>query len=209
VSNAPGTVAANAVPYQAPPAVLGKAVIAAGLGAAAILVLFVLPAERGIDLTGAGKALGLTRMAPGAAAEAADSAAAPTLAATADLEVPPQTMANIAATTPWRSDEKTLTLAPHTGIEVKAHMAKGDHLVFRWTSTGPVRMDMHGEPKGAANGEFTDYWKEKNLTGAQGSFTAPFEGTHGWYWRNGGEAPATITLKTNGFYHDLFEPPAE
>lgn len=197
---------APAVPYQASPSALGKAVIAAGVGAAAILVLFVLPAERGIDLTGAGKALGLTRMAPGAAAEAPDTAAAPQNAA---LVVPPQTMANIAATTPWRSDEKTLTLAPHTGIEVKAHMARGDQLVFRWTSTGPIRMDMHGEPKGATNGEFTQYWKQKNLTSAQGSFTAPFDGTHGWYWRNGGETPVTITVKTDGFYHDLFEPPVE
>ena len=197
---------APAVPYQASPSALGKAVIAAGLGAAAILVLFVLPAERGIDITGAGKALGLTRMAPGAAAEAPDTPVAPQNAA---LVVPPQTMANIAAATAWRSDEKTLTLAPHSGIEVKAHMAKGDHLVFRWTATGPIRMDMHGEPKGATNGEFTDYWKQKNLTSAQGSFTAPFEGTHGWYWRNGGETPVTITVKTDGFYHDLFEPPVE
>lgn len=208
-ANATAGAAAPAVPYQASPAALGKAVLAAGLGAAAILVLFVLPAERGIDLTGAGKALGLTRMAPGAAAEAADSASAPASTQNAALVVPPQTMANIAAATPWRSDEKTLTLAPHTGIEVKAHMVKGDHLVFRWTATGPIRMDMHGEPKGATGGEFTDYWKQKNLTSAQGSFTAPFEGTHGWYWRNGGETPVTITLNTNGFYHDLFEPPAE
>ena len=197
---------APSLPYQAPRDALFKAIGAAAAGAAAILVLFVLPAERGIDLTGAGKALGLTRMAGGAESDGPDAPAAPAAPA---LAVPPQTRENIAAATPWRSDEKTVTLAPHSGIEVKAHMGQGDHLVFRWTSTGPIRMDMHGEPKGAKDGAFTDYWKQKNLTEARGSFTAPFEGTHGWYWRNGGETPVTITLNTNGFYRDLFEPPAE
>lgn len=201
--------AAN-LPYQASPAALTRASLGAAAAAAAILVLFVLPAEWGIDPTGVGKALGLTRMAGGAEADETDSpeVAAPA-AASAAAEVPAQTRDNIAAKAAWRSDEKTLTLPPHSGIEVKAHMAKGDHLVFRWSSSGAIRMDMHGEPKGGKDGEFTSYWKQKDMTKAQGSFTAPFEGTHGWYWRNGGETPVTITLKTEGFYQDLFEPPAE
>jgi len=37
----------------------------------------------------------------------------------------------------------------------------------------------------------------------------PCEGTHGWYWRNAGDAPVVLTLKTAGFYQDLFEPPME
>ncbi|MFT3965983.1 MAG: hypothetical protein QM690_08895 [Sphingobium sp.] len=197
------------LPYQASPGALARATIGAALAAAAILTLVVLPAEWGIDPTGVGKALGLTRMAGGAEADEADSpeVAAPT--ATDAAAVPPQTKINIEARGTWRTDEKTLTLAPHSGIEVKAHMVKGDHLIFRWTSTTPIRMDMHGEPKGGKDGEFTSYWKQKDLTEAQGSFTAPFEGTHGWYWRNGGETPVTVTLKTRGFYKDLFEPPVE
>ena len=47
------------------------------------------------------------------------------------------------------------------------------------------------------------------LSEAQGSFTAPFAGTHGWYWRNKGETPVTVTVKTTGFYKDLFRPEAE
>lgn len=207
-SSAPGagTIAAG-LPYQASPSALARAVVAAGVGAAAILTLFVLPAEWGIDPTGVGKALGLTRMAVGADPDGgADTPAAPGVEA---LVVPAQTQANIQAAAPWRSDTRSVTLAPHSGIEIKAHMNKGDRFVFRWSSSGPIRMDMHGEPKGATNGEFTQYWKQKNLTTAQGSFTAPFAGTHGWYWRNGGEAPVTIKLDTQGFYQDLFEPAAE
>jgi hypothetical protein len=44
------------------------------------------------------------------------------------------------------------------------------------------------------------------LTGGKGSFTAPFDGTHGWYFRNKGETPVTITVRTTGFYKDLFLP---
>jgi hypothetical protein len=189
------------LPYQASTRALARASIAA-LAAAA--------AEWGIDPTGAGKALGLTRMAQidGSEEEAqapdASASAAPT------LTIAPQTKENIATSTPWRADEKTVSLAPHSGIEIKAHMAKGDRLIFRWAANGgAVRMDMHGEPTNGKDGEFSTYWKQKDLTEAQGSFIAPYDGTHGWYWRNGGEVPVTIELRTEGFYKDLFEPPAE
>lgn len=197
------------LPYQAPAGSLLRASLVAGAAAAAALVFFVLPAEWGIDPTGAGKAMGLTRMAEGGGdvAAAADEQAP---SASATFTVPEQSKASIETITPWRSDDKTITLAPHTGIEVKAHMKTGDRLVFRWAAKGgAVRMDMHGEPKNGKPGEFTSYWKQKNMTEAQGSFIAPYEGTHGWYWRNGGETPVTITLKTAGFYEDLFEPPIE
>jgi hypothetical protein len=196
------------LPYQVLPGALVRATLGATVAAAAILTLVVLPAEWGIDPTGVGTALGLTRMAAGAEADEADMPVARPAAASA-ISIPPQVKDNIAAKTAWRTDERTLTLPPHSGIEVKAHMVKGDHLIFRWTATGPVRMDMHGEPKGGKEGEFSTYWKQKKLTEAQGSFTAPFEGTHGWYWRNGGETPVVITLKSAGFYNDLFEPPVE
>jgi hypothetical protein len=196
------------LPYQALPGALARATLGATVAAAAILTVIVLPAEWGIDPTGIGTALGLTHMAAGTDADEAGMPATGAAAAST-ISIPPQVKGNIAAKTAWRTDERTLTLPPHSGVEVKAHMVKGDHLIFRWTSTAPVRMDMHGEPKGGKEGEFSTYWKQKNLTEAQGSFTAPFEGTHGWYWRNGGETPVVITLKSAGFYKDLFKPPME
>ena len=35
---------------------------------------------------------------------------------------------------------------------------------------------------------------------ASGSFVAPAPGIHGWYWENVGNAVATITLTSAGFY---------
>lgn len=184
------------------PATLAKATGGAAIAAVAILTLFVLPAEYGIDPTGVGGALGLTGMV----AAKADAPQAAVAVPTAAAPVLP-TGASIAHTGTLRQDAMTITLEPHSGQEVKAHMQAGDSFVFSWATTGgPVKVDMHGEKPNAAEGEFTSYWEEREQTGAQGSFTAPFAGTHGWYWRNKGDTPVTVTVKTAGFYKDLFQP---
>jgi hypothetical protein len=174
----------------------GGALLVAGL----VLVGAVLPAEYGVDPTGLGGALGLTGMAQAAAATPADAAPA-----TATLQMPD--MAAIVRTGDWREDSLTITLAPHSGQEVKAHMASGDSFLFAWESAGgPVRADMHGEATNAAEGEFTSYWDDREIESGQGVFTAPFAGTHGWYWRNKGDTPVTVTVRLSGFYQDVFQP---
>jgi len=197
---------AQTLPYRADSGTLAKACGAALLAGAAILTLFVLPAEYNIDPTGVGKALGLVALS----GEADDTpAAAPQAAVPANaITIPEQTRDTIVRATPYRSDEKTLTLAPHAGVEVKAQMTAGDQFIFSWKSSGPVKMDMHGEASLNAT-SFSTYWKQKDLSEAQGSFSAPFAGIHGWYWRNQGETPVTITLRTSGFYEKLIEPPVE
>jgi hypothetical protein len=183
----------------ASPATLRRATAAAALGAVAILVLFVLPAEAGIDPTGAGAALGLTGMAASApdAAEPAAAVSAPSL----------PTRDAIKRSGAWQDDQVTIELAPHTGTELKARMREGESFVFDWKSEGgPVKVDMHGERPEAAEGEFTSYWEERELASAQGAFTAPYTGTHGWYWRNKGDTPVTVTVRIGGFYGELFRP---
>lgn len=198
------TIAENPVgSIQASPATLAKATGGALLAAAAIVVLFVMPAEYGIDPTGVGRMTGIAGMAAGAE-KSADPAEVP---AAGPVAVAVPTKASIIREGDMRSDEMTLTLAPHSGQEVKAHMAAGGSYVFEWsTKGGPVKVDMHGEKANAAEGEFTSYWEEKALTGGKGSFTAPFDGTHGWYFRNKGDTPVTVSVKTTGFYKDLFLP---
>jgi len=194
------------VPFQTPPHSLARASLAAVAGGVAVLILFVLPAEYGIDPTGVGKALGLTAMS-GDVEDTAPDTPAPTPAAGAAMPVVEQSQATIEKRTPWRTDEQTLTIQPHEGIELKAEMKAGDALMFQWTATGPLKMDMHGET--SVNAEtFTTFWKQKGLKSAQGNFTAPFTGVHGWYWRNQQETPITLTVKTNGFYARLFRPKA-
>lgn len=189
---------------QVDKASLAKASGAAAVFAALVLTVFILPAEYGIDPTGAGGAMGITGMA--AAAEGAEPAAkSGAEAASSALAIPDK--AAISRSGTWRQDEMTIDLAPHSGKEIKAHMGAGDSFVFEWSSKGgPVKLDMHGERPDAADGEFTSYWEERELSEGKGVFTAPFAGTHGWYWRNKGETPVSVTVRVTGFYKDLFEP---
>lgn len=173
----------------------GIAVLAAG----AILITTVLPSEFGIDPTGIGKAMGLTALS----ATNAEAAKLPDSVATPEPVV--QTSAAIVAKSdvPFRSDEMSLTLQPDEGSEIKSTMRKGEKIVFSWaTEGGSVNVDMHGEKPNAGD-QFTSYWKAKLVTSDQGSFIAPFDGTHGWYWRNRTDKPVTVKVKVSGFYEKI------
>jgi hypothetical protein len=162
----------------------------AALVAAIILTTIVLPAEYGIDPTGIGARIGLTRLPETEPARAPHSS--PLLAGATE----PVSR----HTAPFRTDETTLTLASGQGAEIKATMRRGDRFVFSWTSDDLVDFDMHGEAANAKPGEYTSYWKDEDQTSASGSFEAPFDGIHGWFWQNLGPDPVTITLVTSGFY---------
>jgi hypothetical protein len=176
---------------------LGKATAAALAVAGLILVGAVLPAEYGIDPSGIGKALGLTQMNGTARQAAAVEPVAPA-AGTATVVKTAQAL---------RTDEMSVTLQPGEGAEVKAQMRKGEQFVFSWASDGgPVKSDMHGEPFNAKPNEFTTYWKVPQQNSGQGTFAAPFDGIHGWFWRNKGDKPVTIKVRVSGFHEKLYRP---
>lgn len=180
---------------------LFKATAIAVLAASVILVTTVLPSEYGIDPTGIGKAIGLTRLNTDAEAAKIPVAAATPLAPAVQSEV--QSELVVKSTGPLRKDETSLTLQPGQGAEVKATMRSGERLVYSWsTDGGSVNVDMHGEKPNAGE-EFTSYWKGKQVKGDQGTFVAPFDGTHGWFWRNRGNAPVTVKVAASGFYSDF------
>lgn len=179
-----------------------KATVMAIAGALVILVVIVLPAEYGIDPTGLGNQMGLTTLS----AEPADATIkTPTsVAVKTSLSsfVPPVWIGS----SPYRSDRMSLVLQPGKGAEIKARMTSGENFVFNWkTEGGDVYFDMHGEKLDAGD-EFTSYWLERSRSSASGSFEAPFEGTHGWYWKNNGTEPVTVFLEISGFYAALYKP---
>jgi hypothetical protein len=176
---------------------LVRATILAAAVASLILVTIVLPVEYGLDPLGTGRASGLYRPRATAVAAPQESAAASTPAASALLK----------SATPFRSDEMTVRLESGEGVEVKASMARGQRLVFSWSSTGGgVDVDMHGEAVGAADDEYTSYWKDEGQTHQSGALDAPVTGNHGWYWQNLNDTPVTITVKVTGFYDKLYRP---
>ncbi len=196
--------------------------------AAVLLVTTVLPAEYGIDPTGVGGVLGLTAMGEiktqlqeeAEANRLRDQSAAPNaLQQRSSLDTVGEVLANlfispaVAQMLPAqgavlvaqadRSDTTTLTLKPGEGAEVKAVVAEGATVTYRWTvAGGVVNHDTHGEP-GNGQGQTHSYKKGRGVSGDEGSFRAVFDGTHGWFWRNRDSAPVTITLTTSGAYTDL------
>jgi hypothetical protein len=198
-----------------------KATLIAALVAAAILVLAVLPAEYGIDPTGMGRRLGLDALASTGAAEvasspqapapveasqAAASAAPPELDAVGQPVQPVDSRPVVKRSATFRTDSMTVTLPPGEGVDVKARMEEGVACVFHWTASAPVAVDMHGERKGATDGKYTSYWIERGISEGSGSFTAPFEGIHGWYWLNLGSQPVVVKVQVSGFQQELFQP---
>lgn len=186
-----------------------RSTVLAILTAAAVLITIVLPAEYGMDPTGIGKALGLkamgeikTQLAAEALADAKADAAAATPAAaisTSGQAAQPAT-AEMAA----KADEISVTLAPGAGTEVKMDMDGGAKVSYEWhASGGKVNHDTHGEPLNGPANAFHRYLKENDVEGRSGDLTAQFAGSHGWYWRNRGTTPVTITVKVSGDFKNL------
>ncbi len=196
---------------------IAGAIIVGGL----ILVTTVLPAEFGIDPTGIGAKLGLTKLGEATEKTSAEVSSAAE-AEMPNAEVEPAEGQLDAVGQPMKPVEDSVvtkhkdnyheetvsvTLEPGQGAEIKAHMKGGESFVFNWTvAGGEVASDFHGEKLDAKKDEYTSYWIDGAMANASGSFTAPFDGKHGWYWLNRGDKPVTVTVKVSGFYKDLFRP---
>lgn len=197
-----------------------KSTILAVVAAAVILVTIVLPAEHAIDPTGIGRVLKLTQMGEireqlGAEAAAdrmkdQNSPLAPRSSLIdrifADLLIGSAHAAErgksiLLAQALTRNDETVIILEPTKGVEWKMTMAQGTLVQYAWSVVGGVvNYDMHGTPKG---GKETSYKTARGIAADQGTLTAGFDGTHGWFFRNRGTQPVTITLRTSGAYADL------
>ena len=165
---------------------------AALLGAGLILVMFVLPAEFGVDPLGTGARVGLLELGTtGQRVQALEQSAA-TGAGQAALVVPQPRGFN--------TETLEFKVAPREGMEYKYRLDKGEALLYSWKATGPVNVEFHAEPDGAPRGYAQSYEKTRGSE-ASGTLTAPFSGIHGWYWENRGNQEITVTLTSSGFYN--------
>ncbi|MFC0116462.1 hypothetical protein ACFFK7_00805 [Pseudoalteromonas xiamenensis] len=157
-----------------------KASISAVLVAAVALVTLILPAEYNIDPTGLGKQLGLTKIAQASEAETA------TVTEGQQGSVEFQTI--------------EITVPAGRGVEYKFAMSQYAKMTYEWMTDGEaLYFDLHGEPEGDTTGYFESYTIATN-TEVKGSFTAPFAGSHGWYWKNKTDKPIAIQLMVKGDY---------
>ncbi|OFW17072.1 MAG: hypothetical protein A3F70_17360 [Acidobacteria bacterium RIFCSPLOWO2_12_FULL_67_14] len=168
-------------------AAAGAALLVAGL----VLVMFVLPAEFGVDPLGTGARAGLLELgATGQQVAALEQAAAG--AGGQAAIVAPQDRA-------FNTETVEFTVGPRQSLEYKYRLDKGEALLYSWKASGPVNVEFHAEPDGAPRGYAQTYEKSQGSQAA-GTLTAPFSGIHGWYWENIGSEEITVTLTSSGFY---------
>ena len=101
---------------------------------------------------------------------------------------------------PERSDTVTIEIPMNKGLEYKLLMEKYAHLEYEWSTNGEeLYFDFHGEPRGDTTGYFESF-AETTSNNMKGSLTAPFAGSHGWYWKNETDAPVIVSLSIKGNY---------
>ena len=147
--------------------------------AAVTLLTVILPAEYNIDPTGIGHKLGLTVFNEVKTEFLTSNSAEKSENVTEMIEV---------------------TVLGGSGVEYKFIMEQYQKLEYEWRTDGtPLYFDLHGEPKGDTTGYFESY-AIATLDKMKGSFTAPFTGSHGWYWKNKTDTPVTVQLIVKGEY---------
>lgn len=199
-----------------------KGALLALVAAAVVTVLFVLPAEFGVDPTGIGAKLGLLDLADTAEpAENSGASGGSTIVEGTWPRIPeefdfyePEILGDPYSRTQaakFRSDTITIELDVGEQTEYKAIMQQGEAFVYHWKlEKGIVYTDFHADPgeNAAAAGYPDQYYiryAESETGEHSGSLVAPFAGNHGWYWLNIEEEPITITLEVHGYYDRIEE----
>ena len=200
---------------------LWKSLFIAILIGGVVLVTAVLPAEYNIDPLGAGKLFGFSRLYVEDPVEEDETIDAPA----ASLKVKPLRITKLgsppevvkpeeannpppATQFPVQTDTIEVIVPARKGIEYKFKALKHASIKYDWSSSNNsiVYIDFHGEVKQdnpPANVFYESYTLAYSNNMA-GTFTAPFEGRHGWYFRNDTQQEITVTLHLNGQYQ-LFD----
>lgn len=185
---------------------------------AIILVGAVLPAEYGIDPTGAGKLLGFSKLYIPENPETPSTTFEGTVSNTSfpliklekagsnsnverpmEADNPPP-----AKQFEQKEDSVQIIVPAGKGIEFKINMLKYGTMKYEWTTANReiLYFDFHGEVKQET--EVKDVYFESytmaNSNNMVGTFLAPYEGKHGWFFRNNSNTDAIVNLRLKGQY---------
>jgi hypothetical protein len=182
------------------PALRGRTlalIVGGGVVAGTLVVLgAILPAEFNRDPLGIGKLTGIARLwAPEEKAFSGGAGASPAYSSGAPIQ---RTVYEIPlGAEGW--DEAAL--------EIKVGMTAGQTMIYRWEvlpqgdgQTAPLEFDFHGHT--LEDGEamtVAEFRKDRALSDT-GGLSAPFDGIHGWYFKNHSPDPVTVRLVVEGFY---------
>ncbi|ASJ72617.1 hypothetical protein [Granulosicoccus antarcticus] len=194
----------------------GPKLVMAAAAAGALLVMFVLPAEHGVDLTGFGKLTGINALAS-TTVEKAGTDFGQNLSFNVeeyDLEAEEinrsiRGMLKL-EDAPFMSETIVLEIDDLGEIEHKFIIPENSTLVYSWKLLNPegdgVFYEFHGHPSTADASNYPDgfemAYSKGEGRGQNGSFTAAFPGYHGWYFMNLEEGPIQIELTVSGYYSE-------
>ena len=183
-----------------------------------VLVTAILPAEYNIDPLGAGKLFGFSRLYTEPSEEGdglqntsmtfkkltmEESGPGPDVIIPVEVNDPPP-----AQQYDVREDSDiTVVVRAGKGIEYKFKMLKYGSTKYEWSTNGLILYsDMHGEIllEDPPEDEFFESYTEAYSNNMTGTLTAPFEGIHGWYFRNKNKEDVTVRIKLKGQY-ELFD----
>lgn len=190
-----------------------KATLAALILGTLLFVAAVLPAEYGSDPLGTGKLLGFSRlyqpddpisMTGGSVPPAYSPLKLEELGSGPDVPLPKEAR-NPAPERQLesRQDSVTIVIPAGKGLEYKMNVLKYGTVKYEWvTDQGVLYFDFHGEVKEANPGKdvFFESYTAAYSNNMIGTFLAPFEGRHGWYFKNKGEKDVVVSLRLNGQY---------
>lgn len=192
-----------------------KAVIIAFISGMLLLIVAVLPAEYGIDPIGTGKLFGFSKLyvpdeddnnlqamvsntnIPLVKMEKVGSGPNVPRPVEADYPAPDKQL-------PIREDQTEVIVPAGEGIEFKINVLKYGTVKYEWTTQNRelLYFDFHGEVKQKVKPKQT-YYDSYTIATANnmvGSLLAPFEGSHGWYFRNSSSQDVVVKLKLKGQY---------
>jgi hypothetical protein len=191
-----------------------QSMLVAVVVAALLLVTVVLPAQYGIDPTGAGRLMGLTALSSAGTRtiEITDVIGGNEVIRTVEIADAgePTPLPNPAVfqqgAEPTHTETLRVPIGPNEETEVKVVMSVGKMILFSWeVDRGDIYSDYHGHDPALGSAFWVRYREQQASSRGDGSLVAPFDGEHGWYWVNYNEYPVVVTLTVTGFYDGLVD----
>jgi hypothetical protein len=196
-----------------------KSVLIALVIGSLVLVGAVLPAEYGIDPLGTGKLFGFSRLYVDEASESNVGTLTQTAVSFETIELTklgsPSSIPKPATSKDpvpaeqlvIRADTIQIKVPAGKGLEYKFNALKLGSVKYDWNTTenAIVYIDFHGEvyEENPPEEVFYESYTLAYSNNMAGTFTAPFKGKHGWYFRNKNDADVTVTLHLVGQYELL------
>lgn len=190
-----------------------KSLLIAILIGAVVLITAVLPAEYGLDPLGTGELFGFSKLYQEnkqTENNKTDSSLNFKKIKMEKLGSPQSTPTPSEADNPppevqytEREDTIEVVVPAKKGIEYKFKSLKYGSTKYEWaTNKGIVYIDFHGEVKQEKPPEnvFYESYTLAYSNNMAGTLTAPFEGKHGWYFRNDTNEDIVVSIRLNGQY---------